>query len=403
MGSTDAYARWAFIKASERFESSIWDPRPIQAFCSAGGEWPKDLVVVCPDVHGGISNARQMVLTCLRKAFSVKGGIVLPTLSPRVKTDPSKEIVNEYGPSVGMGALFDDAKFLRRIKESCPQMQIFHQLSDAMQKPYRWTKPFHIADFKKGFNKQQLNLYAANWTSENPTTKDGKTRLAKVQKPYWVEYEVCQDGVGFANSFGQIIQMSAVAYHLASIVLFELSKRFQLDFNPDVMISPNGFVGVHLRTSKDATEFRWMTYEDQSTRYLQYIKEYKPPLIYVASGNESSIDIFAKAAHPIPVLSKGSLLNDSDLALLQSLSWDVQGEVDYLVMRRSSRFLGMAQSSFSYAVAIARHANSTEGTCGSRTPGIAEASLERNLAFKDDFSVIVGRPNGYLTGSRMWP
>ncbi|KAG4410528.1 hypothetical protein IFR04_016336 [Cadophora malorum] len=128
-----------------------------------------------------------MVLTCLRKALSVKGGIVIPTLSPRVKTDPNKETVNEYGPSVGMGAPFDDAKFVRRIKESCPQMEDFHQLSDVMEGPYRWTKPFHIADFKKGFNKQQLNSYAANWTSENPTTKDGKTRLAKVQKLYWVE------------------------------------------------------------------------------------------------------------------------------------------------------------------------------------------------------------------------
>merc|ERR1712230_225848 len=127
------------------------------------------------------------------------------------------------------------------------------------------------------------------------------------------------------------------------------------------------------------------------------------PISPIYQGVQAPTHICRKAAHPIPVLSKGSLLNDSDLALLQSLSWDVQGEVDYLVMRRSSRFLGMAQSSFSYAVAIARHANSTEGTCGSRTPGIAEASLERNLAFKDDFSVIVGRPNGYLTGSRMWP
>ena len=60
--------------------------------------------------------------------------------------------------------------------------------------------------------------------------------------------------MGFANSFGQLIQMSAVAYHLASIVLFELSKRFHLELNPNVMINPGGFVGVHLRTAKDATK-----------------------------------------------------------------------------------------------------------------------------------------------------
>ena len=147
-----------------------------------------------------------------------------------------------------------------------------------------------------------------------------------------------------------------------------------------------------------------MTFENQSTQYLQYIHEYALPVVYVASGNESSISTFAKATFPTPVVTKASLLAGKDLALLQSLSWDVQGEVDHLVLLRCSRFLGMTDSSFSWAVAVARRANtSTDGTCDTWRKGVAEVAPEEGLALKDNFSVIIGPPSRLHLVSRIWP
>ena len=108
----------------------------------------------------------------------------------------------------------------------------------------------------------------------------------------------------------------------------------------------------------------WSSYETQSELNLRYAVEFQFPAIYIASGNLSSISMFAERVAPTPVATKFTLLLGADLMLLQSLSWDQQGQVDNLVLQKASQFLGITDSSFSWGVAAARHAMSSGGTCG---------------------------------------
>ncbi len=146
-----------------------------------------------------------------------------------------------------------------------------------------------------------------------------------------------------------------------------------------------------------------MGYEEQAILYQQYATLYSLPVIYIASGNLSSTEIFTKAVSPTAVVTKTSLLSGEDLSALQSMSWDRQAEVDYLVLLRASRFLGMSDSSFSWAVAIARRADGQEGTCGAWQQGKAETVPEPRIALKDEFSVIIGGQSKYHFGPRSWP
>ena len=144
-----------------------------------------------------------------------------------------------------------------------------------------------------------------------------------------------------------------------------------------------------------------MSYEEQAAMYQLLANEYALPVIYVASGNLSSTQVFAEKVSPTPVVTKSSLLSDEDIVLLKSLSWDQQAQVDYLVLLRASGYLGMSDSNFSWAVAVARRAAGKRGTCGSRYDG--EITLEKGIAFRDELSIIIGKPSKYQFSTRSWP
>lgn len=93
---------------------------------------------------------------------------------------------------------------------------------------------------------------------------------------------------------------------------------------------------------------------------------------------------------PTPVVTKTTLLSGADLELLNTLSWDQQAEVDHLVLLRASRFLGISESGFSWAVASARRTQTEAGTCGWRGT-VVGASPTDGLAMQDDLSVIIGK------------
>jgi hypothetical protein len=128
------------------------------------------------------------------------------------------------------------------------------------------------------------------------------------------------------------------------------------------------------------------------------------PIIYVASGNLTSTSLFSTAATtltpPIPVITKHDLLEGDDAAALAELSWDQQALVDYLVLLRSSFFMGMAESSFAWAVAVRRRVTSEHGTCGVRT-GLWSGYLWGS-ALRDEFSDVMG-PHPFGWEINMWP
>jgi hypothetical protein len=172
-------------------------------------------------------------------------------------------------------------------------------------------------------------------------------------------------------------------------------------------ILPNNFLGVHLRTSIDATAAGWANFTIQSKRYLKLAEEQKVSMIYVASGNNEDVEKFAKLALPRIVVTKRDLLNMTELAELDELSWDQQAEVDWLIIERASFFAGIVQSSFSWNVALGRGKIVGKDVCGDiswndRMKALQQEDIEvkklgdtyddpMGIALQDEWNEILGR------------
>lgn len=100
------------------------------------------------------------------------------------------------------------------------------------------------------------------------------------------------------------------------------------------------------------------------------------------------------------VVTKYDLLRGLDLEQLSNLTWDQQALVDYLVLLRSSYFMGMAESSFAWAIAVKRRVTSKTGSCGFRK-GLYSGYLW-NAALWDEFSNVMG-PHPFGWEINMWP
>jgi len=151
-------------------------------------------------------------------------------------------------------------------------------------------------------------------------------------------------------------------------------------------VNGEGFIGIHLRTESDAIS-TWPNFTTQSTTYLSLIPSLPitSPIkvLYIASGNTTQTDLFTTLAHSLyPSLiihTKHSLLssitttnlshndrqskdnranptkqNDVELSLAD-LTFDQLALLDYMIVLRSTYFLGVSPSSFSISVAVRRH------------------------------------------------
>jgi hypothetical protein len=127
-----------------------------------------------------------------------------------------------------------------------------------------------------------------------------------------------------------------------------------------------------------------MSFEKQVKLYQKYLKQ-PVPVIYVATGNLTSIKMFAERVEPTPVVDKFSLLSSEDATTLKSMTWDQQGQVDYLVLTRASLYLGMVDSLFSMSIASSRRAATKSGTCGE----VPEP--EKDITYGDGLSIVVGK------------
>ncbi|EMR82775.1 putative alternative oxidase protein [Botrytis cinerea BcDW1] len=124
---------------------------------------------------------------------------------------------------------------------------------------------------------------------------------------------------------------------------------------------PDTFFGAHLRTEIDAMknwsaeDWFYQRYEAQSIQYLKKLASTNLTLVYVASGNKSETARLARDAAAYNVTTKWMLLDAKDRESLSRLSWDQQAIVDFLVMTKSSRFVGIGHSSFTWNIALQRH------------------------------------------------
>jgi hypothetical protein len=183
-----------------------------------------------------------------------------------------------------------------------------------------------------------------------------------------------------------------------------MSIRFKFPLATKPGIIENAFVGVHLRTEADAVHVGYLSYEQQAAAYIDYINSTFLRVIYAASGNTTSLQLFAEAASalspPALVLTKWDLLSEQDVALLNSSTWDQQALVDYLILEKSSKFAGVSESSFSWGLAYERQLFSDVAPCTMNST--EEMTDDDGIVYEDNLSKLIGRQEDFFV-DKMWP
>ncbi|KAK7943587.1 uncharacterized protein PG986_012700 [Apiospora aurea] len=213
----------------------------------------------------------------------------------------------------------------------------------------------------------------------------------------YLEYPVREDGDAFAGEFGKILSFRNETRVMAARALAALRRRIGADnsaqqhsIDPSLAISPHAYYGAHLRLEKDAVSawnpdlYRFARMEDQFEEQYQNLKRTGLEAVYVASGNRTVVDLFAEYLQRriteeetngevlrdrgnktssssrshirnVTVVTKQDLLRGDSLQELEQMTFDQQGLVDFLMMFKSSAFMGVAYSSFPWTVALRRH------------------------------------------------
>lgn len=388
------------------------DYKPIQEVC-AKAQFRPGLLFSCEGQHGGVGMVRNQILRCIRYAISAGAGVVIPSMALR----NAKDITDiETTTEVKLDYLLDREAFVARLSEGCPGMQIYDHAEDLPYYEQRTVEPLDLigSQFEPDHPREGLRYPRAwrhsfdDWLGQQSVwiRHDAPVHIKLGQS--FLEYPVRDDGEPFANEFGKILSFRNDTRALAAKVLFELNQKFQLSIDPTQAVNPKAYYGAHLRLEKDAIwawppeEWRFSRMEDQFEAQFKNIQRTGLNVVYVASGNQTVVDLFAEDVNKrlatsssngsagtqtgnMTIVTKYDLLQGADRQRLDNLTFDQQALVDFLIMFKASAFMGVAHSSFPWNVALRRHELSRYKNYGN----------EGSDLLKDEYSVIMGMAADY--------
>jgi hypothetical protein len=379
---------------------------PIRAICTRTHFRP-GLLFSCEGQHGGIGMVRNQILKCIRYAIHGGGAVVVPSMALRNASDLSDiETANE----VPLEYLLDREAFLTHLSEGCPGMRIYERVEDFPFYDQRVGEPVILVgdQFEPDHPREGLR-YPREWRRFFDEWLDQQSVRIRSDAPVHVklgqsflEYPVRDDGDAFVNEFGKILSFRNDTRALAAKVLFELKQRFVLSIDPMKAINPDAFYGAHLRLEEDAIwawtpeEWRFSRMEDQFEEQFRNLERTGLGVVYVASGNQTVVELFAEglrrrraadssSERNVTVVTKHDLLQGPDRRRLDSLTFDQQALVDFLIMFKASAFMGVAHSSFPWNIALRRHELSK----------YANYKNEGSDLLKDEYSIIMGMEADY--------
>ncbi|TVY81000.1 hypothetical protein LSUE1_G004211 [Lachnellula suecica] len=405
---SDQQAERVFLQqaSSVEFPTPI-DYRPIQELCTRTDFQP-GLLFSCEGQHGGVGMVRNQILRCIRYAISGGGAIVVPSMALRNAKD-LKDI--ETNNEVPLEYLFDREAFIGHLSKGCPQMKIYENTEEFPFYERRMGESLNLigSQFEpdhpvKGLrHPREWRRFFDEWLNEQSVEIRSNTPVHVKIGQSFLEYPVRDDGVAFANEFGKILSFRNDTRVLAAKVLYELDQRFVLAMDPTKAINTGAYYGAHLRLEADAIwawspeeGWRFSRMEDQFEEQFQNLERTGLEVVYVASGNDTVVDIFANelskrlagnsgSQKNVTVVTKHDLLQGSDWKWLDSLTFDQQALVDFLMMFKASTFMGVAHSSFPWNVALRRHELSK----------YTKYANEGSDLLRDEYSVIMGMEADY--------
>lgn len=364
------------------------------------------VVWVCDKNWGGMGNIRNFILNCLRYGIEAGAtGLVMPEIHLRDAEDITDYITPLKAP---LSYMFDEAHFRTAMNDNCPHITLYNSTRDVPyfdanntttatgelaipevdprtlvnipQKCDAAETDRHVDRFGERF-RDYMRTGLTNGTTgvmtfsqpPSPTTPRLFRMVDKDRRPalpvMWA-WPVHRDGAEFANTFGTLLKFNPRLMRLGKRALegmHEFSRTIG-DEEEDLVRRGNRdkdddnregkFLGVHLRSEIDAEKF-WPTYAEQREAYLRKAAEKNlTSVAYVACGDAGQIARFGRDAQAklgMTVVSKTDVLAGADLAELESLTWDQQAIVDFIVLAGSDYFVGNSRSSFSIFLAQRRH------------------------------------------------
>ncbi|KAF8851043.1 hypothetical protein BDZ45DRAFT_661063 [Acephala macrosclerotiorum] len=350
---------------------------PLKELCRTRNYQP-GLIVGCLAPAGGMGNVRNIILNCIR--FALEGGatgFIVPEIMVRSASWLPSIHTND---NTGFTYMFDLAHFLDSFSTACPRVKIYqntNELPTSLTTNTAEPNTCYAPSLSKQFNPVAATLIEKPkywreqfdiWLNKNvpPFAHAYPTLVTFSNNDLFVSFPMSYDSPEFIASFGKLLKFREDLRRLAATVLYALSDTYGLHLTSrPFQIQQGRFLGAHLRTESDAQEVEWPNYDFQSINYLNAAITQNLPIIYLASGSSEDSTKFISQAflHGINVTTKDILLSSSlgpskyssAVRELEALTWDQRGIVDYLVLLRSSYFVGMYESSSAWNVVNRRH------------------------------------------------
>lgn len=396
-------AESAFVRQAidTEFPTPI-DYSPIKEICARNpSNFRPGLLFTCEGQHGGIGMLRNQILKCVRYAINGGGALVVPSIALRNPSDLTDiETTNE----VPLDYLLEREVFVKHLSEGCPGMRIYDRVEDFPAYQQRVEVDLIGDQFEPNHPREGLEFprewrrFFDEWLGKQKLDVKPDAPVHVKLGQSFLEYPVHDDGDAFVNEFGKILSFRNDTRAMAAKVLWELKQRFSLPIDPSKAINPGAYYGAHLRLEEDAIwawppeEWRYSRMEEQFREQFENLARTGLRVVYVASGDQKVVDVFAERLKAsslvkgnVAVVTKYDLLRGAARKQLESMTFDQQALVDFLIMFKASAFMGVAHSSFPWNVALRRHEMSKYPAYGN----------EGSDLLRDEYSIIMGMRADY--------
>ena len=383
------------------------DYRPIQQIC-ARTQFRSGLLFSCEGQHGGIGMVRNQILRCIRYAIHAGAAIVVPSMALR---NPKNLADIETNTEAPLEYLLDREAFVAHLSKGCPGIRLYDHADDFPFYSQRSGEPLVLIgdQFEPDHPREGLRHprewrhFFDEWLDQHNVEIQPESPVHIQLGQSFLDYPVRDDGENFVHEFGKILSFRHDTRALAAKALLELQRRFALPINPTKAINPGAYYGAHLRLEADAiwawppNEWRYSGMVEQFEEQFRNIERTGLSVIYVTSGNQTVVDLFTEglnkwiAAKPgsetrdVTVVTKYDLLQGVDRKQLDSLTFDQQALIDFMMMFKASVFMGVAHSSFPWTIALRRHELSK----------YKDYANEGSDLLKDEYTTIMGMEADY--------